>query len=176
MTLPPQALHPHPGVPAARELQLSATAERNGNLLILHYGLAGPLDQLRIPQAGPVEYRDGLWQHCCFEAFVQKPGDDGYTEFNFSPCGAWALYRFCGYRQPLPLSAVEAPSIHASRSGNELRLDVCVELPDESRIRLGLSAVLEDQAGQLSYWALAHPVDKPDFHHPDSFILELDGG
>jgi hypothetical protein len=38
---------------------------------------------------------------------------------------------------------------------------------------LGLAAVLEDRQGRLSYWALAHLADRPDFHHPDSFILEL---
>jgi hypothetical protein len=40
-------------------------------------------------------------------------------------------------------------------------------------LRLGLSAVVEASDGTLSYWALNHPVAKPDFHHPDSFALEL---
>ncbi|QLQ12045.1 MAG: hypothetical protein HZY74_00360 [Brevundimonas sp.] len=39
--------------------------------------------------------------------------------------------------------------------------------------RIGLTAVIEDTDGTISYWALAHPSDKPDFHHPDSFVLEL---
>ena len=33
--------------------------------------------------------------------------------------------------------------------------------------RIGLSAVIETTDGALSYWALAHPAEKPDFHHPD---------
>lgn len=37
----------------------------------------------------------------------------------------------------------------------------------------GLSAVIEERHGPKSYWALAHASDKPDFHHPDSFVLEL---
>lgn len=36
-----------------------------------------------------------------------------------------------------------------------------------------LSAVIEEADGTISYWALAHPSDKPDFHHPDSFVLDL---
>ena len=40
-------------------------------------------------------------------------------------------------------------------------------------LRLALAAVLEDQQGALSYWALAHPPGKPDFHHPVGFTLEL---
>ena len=39
--------------------------------------------------------------------------------------------------------------------------------------RARLAAVIEATDGSLSYWALAHPSDKPDFHHPDSFVLEL---
>jgi hypothetical protein len=39
---------------------------------------------------------------------------------------------------------------------------------------LGLSAVIEDLDGVLSYWALRHPPGKPDFHHPDTFALEID--
>jgi hypothetical protein len=41
-------------------------------------------------------------------------------------------------------------------------------------LRLGLSAVIEDDNGSLSYWALKHPSGKPDFHHPDAFALEID--
>lgn len=36
-----------------------------------------------------------------------------------------------------------------------------------------VTAVIEEAHGAKSYWALAHPSDKPDFHHPDSFVLEL---
>lgn len=38
---------------------------------------------------------------------------------------------------------------------------------------IAVSAVIEEADGAKSYWALAHPSDKPDFHHPDSFVLEL---
>jgi hypothetical protein len=41
-------------------------------------------------------------------------------------------------------------------------------------LRLGLAAVVEDKARVLSYWALKHPAEKPDFHHSDSFVVELD--
>jgi hypothetical protein len=38
---------------------------------------------------------------------------------------------------------------------------------------LGLAAVIEDRARVLSYWALKHPSEKPDFHHGDGFVIEL---
>ena len=36
---------------------------------------------------------------------------------------------------------------------------------------LGLSAILEEEDGTISYWALAHPPGRPDFHHPDCLAL-----
>jgi ABC-type uncharacterized transport system permease subunit len=43
------------------------------------------------------------------------------------------------------------------------------------RLALALSVVVEHEDGVLSYWALAHPAAKPDFHHRDAFVLELEG-
>jgi len=39
--------------------------------------------------------------------------------------------------------------------------------------RLSLSAVIEQADGRLSYWALAHPPGKPDFHRADCFTCEI---
>lgn len=39
--------------------------------------------------------------------------------------------------------------------------------------RIGLSTIVEERNGRLSYWALAHPPGKPDFHDPACFALEL---
>ena len=36
---------------------------------------------------------------------------------------------------------------------------------------LGLSAILEEADGTISYWALAHPPGRPDFHHPDCLAM-----
>ena len=38
---------------------------------------------------------------------------------------------------------------------------------------LNLSAVLEEADGTRSYWALAHPAEKPDFHAADCFVAKL---
>jgi hypothetical protein len=39
--------------------------------------------------------------------------------------------------------------------------------------RFGLAAVIEETSGRRSFWALAHPPGKPDFHHADCFTLEV---
>jgi hypothetical protein len=33
--------------------------------------------------------------------------------------------------------------------------------------------VIETTEGVVAYWALAHPSDKPDFHHPETMTLAL---
>jgi hypothetical protein len=39
--------------------------------------------------------------------------------------------------------------------------------------RIGVTAVIESPAGDLSYWALKHPAEKPDFHDPNGFSITL---
>ncbi|HEX9963934.1 MAG TPA: DOMON-like domain-containing protein [Allosphingosinicella sp.] len=39
--------------------------------------------------------------------------------------------------------------------------------------QIGLSTVVEERNGRISYWALANPPGKPDFHDPACFALEL---
>ncbi|MEB3264615.1 MAG: hypothetical protein VKJ66_09615 [Synechococcus sp.] len=43
----------------------------------------------------------------------------------------------------------------------------------EAPLRIGVTAVLEDRRGGISYWALAHTGPEPDFHRRDSFLLRL---
>ena len=111
-----------------------------------------------------------MWRTTCFEAFLAA--DEAYREFNFSPSTEWASYIFDGYRTGMreaPELAVPDPLEIGVGSAE---LEVSFERPPDVR-RMGLSAVIETTDGAMSYWALAHPSDKPDFHHPDSFVLEL---
>lgn len=148
--------------------------------LAFSYTLIADIHQLLIPLAAAPKRVDGLWRHSCFEAFFGLNDSPGYYEFNFSPSSEWAAYRFRGYRdgRPLDYDAL-APDISAERAADRLRLAATVRLDNLSVIqpgatlRIGLAAVIEATDGSLSYWALRHPSDKPDFHHPDSFVLEL---
>jgi hypothetical protein len=105
------------------------------------------------------------------EAFVATDG--GYLEFNFSPSTEWAAYRFSGYREGMAELDIPAPKITVSQTDHALQLTADIALP-EPATRLGLSAVIEEKDGTKSYWALHHPPgDRPDFHHPDCFALDL---
>ena len=46
-------------------------------------------------------------------------------------------------------------------------------LPPSGDWSVAITAVFEFDDGQKSYWALAHAPGKPDFHHPDGFVLDL---
>lgn len=128
--------------------------------------------RLRVPSARVPRIAEGLWRHTCCELFVRRPGEQGYREFNFSPSGEWAAYSFTRYREGALLrdNALD-PRIIARHTDGKLELEAHIDL--EGSLLIGLSAVVEDQNGTLSYWALQHPPGKPDFHHPDSFAHEV---
>jgi hypothetical protein len=171
-------LVPHPDSPATSVDELTVMAERLApELLFLRFTLIGDLAELRIPPATHGERRDELWRHSCFEAFLGGEGP-AYFEINLAPAGDWAAYRFGEYRQgmtPAPL----APKIDVRREPRRIELRAAIsildtpELPGDTSWRLGASAVIEDQAGELGYWALAHPPGAPDFHKRDCFALAL---
>jgi len=144
--------------------------------LLLSYQLAGDLGRLRLPSPLPTERCDGLWRHTCFELFVSA-GGEAYREFNFSPSGHWQAWAFASYRQGGPLEPALAPHIAVEVAGDSLTFGVrlpAVNLPSGPRLRLGLTAVVEAADGRLTYWALRHAAERPDFHRTESFALELD--
>lgn len=166
-------LHPHPAHPPSESFSLEAVAQVGPGSLQLHFALLGPMRLLTIPPPAPPVRRDNLWQHSCFEAFVAI--ESGYLEFNFSPSGEWAAYRFSGHRSGRADLESAAPVIRVRADEHRLELAAIVTLPpDLVPQRLGLSAVIEDADRRKSYWALAHPPgNSPDFHHPDCFAIEL---
>jgi hypothetical protein len=151
-----------------------------GRSLELTFSLNGDLSRLRIPPPRDPRRADGLWQHTCFEVFIAEKRQQSYWEFNFSPSGEWAAYAFKSYRDGGPIADDRlGPEIRVRSAANSFELEACVRLDrlplalTGTSLRLGLSAVIEENDGTLSYWALKHPPGKPDFHHPGSFALEL---
>jgi hypothetical protein len=123
-----------------------------------------------------------LWRHTCFELFIAIESQSTYHEFNFAPSRQWRAYAFRDYRDRdwlLFQNNFRPPIIRVSTTEVGLEYDVGIvleglsELHSASPLRLGLSAIIEPFTGPLSYWALHHPVGRPDFHHPDTFALRL---
>jgi len=167
--------HPQTSSQAIRGVDAVVGTAR-GDILTLAFVLECDLSSLRIPEPLSSQRAGGLWRHTCFEVFVMAEDGPGYREFHFSPSGEWAVYAFRGYRDGGELEIELAPEIMVRRTMNRLELDaeICQDfLPPRRPLRLGLSAVVEDAGGVLSYWALRHPPGKPDFHHTDAFALQL---
>jgi hypothetical protein len=165
-------LHPDCRCDAALRIDVEV-ARRSASVLLLDYVVSGNLNDLNLPSAAAPAHADGLWQHTCFEAFVRPAGGDCYFELNFSPSLQWAAYRFDRYREGMTAAEIAAPRIEVERAPRRYVLRAQQTLPGEGAWRLGLSAVIEETSGRKSYWALAHPSGKPDFHHSDCFALEL---
>ena len=138
-------------------------------------------DLLNLPSSssskasGSSQRLDNLWLHTCFEAFLARPGEAEYWELNASPKGDWNLYRFNAYRtggvaEPKAL----APGVTFSRDRFGCRCTIEIELHPWWRHaeipEFGLTMVVEDGSNNLSYWALSHPGNQPDFHDRRGFL------
>ena len=166
-------LHPDDRSDAVRRIEVEAA--RRESLLKLRYRVTGAVDALQLPGFAPPRRGDELWQHTCFEAFIREPEGEGYAELNFAPSGEWAAYRFARYRGGRSDLAQEPLRFETDRSGGryELRCAYLLDLPAQAPWRLNLTTIVEQADGRKSYWALAHPPGKADFHHDDGFVLSL---
>lgn len=137
------------------------------------YMLEGDLERIVVPPPVTPARADDLWEHTCFEAFVGT-GGPGYLEFNLSPSGQWAAYRFEGYRDGgANLRDVEAPSIELMIDSGRLVLRARVQIPPADALTVGLTAVIEERGQRWSYWASNHPAGAPDFHQASGRTLTL---
>ncbi len=135
---------------------------------------------LSIPSPAIPSRADGLWHTTCFELFARIENQLGYVEFNMSPSGKWAAYRFADYRDGMrAITPGKPPAIVYERGerGHELWAEIDLsKVPGdifEAPLCLGISAVIEEADGRKSLWALGHPDGKPDFHHRDCFALQI---
>ncbi|OYX49031.1 MAG: hypothetical protein B7Y90_08910 [Alphaproteobacteria bacterium 32-64-14] len=176
-----QSLRPHPDsrCDTVRAIQVEA-ARHPGGVLRLDYVASGRIADLLVPPPAPPQRADKLWEHTVFEVFVRRPGEPGYVEFNFAPSGAWAAYRFTSQRRGMSnLEEFQDMPITLDAGMSSLSLAVKLDLgvlPDfagDTPWSIGISTIIEESNGRKSYWALAHPQGKADFHHPDSFALDL---
>jgi hypothetical protein len=172
-------LCPFDGGSASPALQLGGEIHREGRHLLLRLRLAGAIESVHLPApvAAPAR-RDGLWATTCFECFWAVEGARPYWELNLSPAGHWNLYRLEDYRDGLrPETGYDLPPHRVVRDVGELTLQLDLPLPEglaaEAPLQVGITSVIEERSGRLSYWALAHPGPEPDFHRREAFLLRL---
>jgi hypothetical protein len=170
--------HPAGNPGPVQRLQASTRRTADGGLAI-DWLLVGDLARLRVPGSVPARRRDRLWEHTCFEAFIPvATGNPAYRECNFSPSGEWAAWGFRRYRDGMtPLDPQPPPTATAVTGEGQLTLATTIPpalLPaPTAALRLALAAVIENDAGEPSYWALHHPRATPDFHAPEAVVALL---
>jgi len=174
----PLKLIPHPAASPSNPFKVWATVEHASALgstasTNIWFGVGAPAERFVIPEPKDPARADELWQTTCFEAFLRIPGADAYREWNFSPSGQWAAYDFTAYREGMAPADVAAPYLRVEDNLIWWALGATIAVDADSVWALGLSAVLEEKDGTKSYWALAHPTDRPDFHDPGCFASPL---
>ena len=172
-------LSPHPSTPPTiSDLKVWATVEHSASLgaiatTNIWYGIGAPTERFVIPPVAEPSRADELWRTTCLEAFLRLLGEEGYREWNFAPSGQWAAYDFTSTRIGMSEADAAEPYIRLEDNLTWWSLGAAIAVPADVHWQLGLSAVLEEKDGTKSYWALAHPREKPDFHDPGCFAARL---
>lgn len=146
---------------------------KNGRLM-LRYRVDG-CGELDVPEFRGRGRGSELWKKTCFELFLYD-GEGRYREFNFSPSGQWSSYSFAGYRMGLEdFEPLRTPEINCETGESIFMATVFVSARElEGVQRAALSAVLMEEGGRPSYWAMVHNKLEPDFHDPACFRIALD--
>ena len=173
-------LIPHPATPPGiRDLKVWTSIDHVASFgavatTNIWFSVGAPAASFVIPATDEPSRADGLWKTTCLEAFFRPTEEQRYREWNFAPSGDWAAYDFAGYRDGMANAEIGAPPyIRMEDNLTWWTLGATVTVDADTTWDLALSAVLEEQDGTKSYWALAHPAAEPDFHHPDCFTARL---
>jgi len=166
----------HPGHPPAGIGQVEAKIiGADASWLRVRWRVDGS-QQLVVPAFAGKGRTDALWQTTCFELYLKPAGGEAYCELNLSPSERWNAYDFDGYRAGMRERPFPREPECTIRQGSTFAIfDAAIPVAGlpASDCAMGLSAILEEQGGTISYWALAHPEGKPDFHAPACFAAEL---
>ncbi len=179
-TLFPFSPTPHP-LKFEIVFQLSAK-----QLTIVYYLIGATNHILLLDQATAGSNRtDELWKSTCFEWFLKSSKSKKYWEFNSAPTGLWNFYELDDYRTNLKVSAlIDAPKItvlHPPSGGNAYQFKVEINLKnlfakENELIKNGyfaVTSVIQWRSGEVSYFSLQHPSNKPDFHSNAGFTISL---
>lgn len=169
--LTPHSAHPPATVTAVQ----CRVIGRDAYWLTLRWRVEGGAT-LVLPRFAGRGRTDGLWQATCFELFLKPDGGEGYCEFNLSPSERWAAYDFTGYREGMRERPMPRDPMCTIRAGSSVTIfDAALPVAGlpSGDCAMGISAVIEEEGGAKSFWALAHGGDVPDFHDRTCFAGHL---
>ena len=163
-------------------LEIFAHVTYTQTRLSLSYELSGDMTAIAFAPVSPLpQRRDQLWEKTCFECFLAPQNARQYWEFNLSPSHDWNCYRFDDHRTGMtPETAWQQSPFQITQQVTQRKrhllncqIDLSPLFPQPLPLQLGVTAVIAQPDGSLSYWALSHPTAHADFHQRDSWIISL---
>ena len=148
----------------------------NSNLEV-EFLISGDIQSLLLAPKAQISRRViGLWESTCFELFILNNQTLSYYEFNFSSEGHWNSFYFPKKKSPLKQAdSFQDIKIDVNLTIDIFRIKATLDLysfmPNfwkEESMSFGLTTILESE-GNLSYWALSHQDDEPNFHNFKTF-------
>ncbi|PSB03797.1 DOMON-like domain-containing protein [Merismopedia glauca] len=170
-------LKPFPSSAPLPEIQITGKVQRKSNIFSICYQVSGNIAQIYVPAPKTVISRQReLWETTCLEFFLGIKNSPRYWEFNLSPSGDWNIYRFTDYRQGMEEEkAIASLPFQVNQESHLFQLDLELDLAPmmelDTELDLGITAVIQSQQGEISYWGLTHCGTQPDFHLRDSFVV-----
>lgn len=180
MTSQTFALEPFPGTVTTADITLNIAITRSSdNQLSLRYTLEGAIEQIQFaPKTDAPQRQWQLWETTCFECFIGRPDQINYWEFNLAPNANWNAFALDDYRQGIrEAESIQQIAITTERTRDRFTLSTVLPLNQlvdrQFPIAVSITAVIQDQSGALSYWAIQHSGSEPNFHQRDSFVVQL---
>lgn len=162
----------------APDITIETEFNHNEESVYVSYRIRRNLPLLDLGNSTPNKTRlIKLWEKTCFELFI-KNNHDQYIEFNFSPNFEWNCFYFNKKSDPLvEWEQMQMPVIDILLSSEHffLFVDIKKEFFPKGffgvgfELCAGITSVIKEKTGSMSYWALSHADTRPNFHHFDSF-------
>lgn len=162
----------------APTISIETEINENKDSLFVSYRIKQGCPLIDFGKASPNKARVlKLWEKTCFELFIKNERNE-YVEFNFSPNFEWNCFYFKKLGDPLlewDQMASLAIDILLSADHFFLFAQIKKELfpkgffDKKTNLTAGITSVIKEKTGSMSYWALSHADTRPNFHHFDSF-------
>lgn len=159
---------------SAPKINLDCELSTTSQSIFISYKLTGEIDKIELGRIPRHERVIKLWEKTCFELFIKNERNE-YMEFNFSPVFEWNAFFFPKKGDPL----TEWQKIKSVKTDILDSLEVFKVIVEISKADFpenffegptaGITSVIKEKNGNLSYWALSHEDQRPNFHHFDSF-------
>lgn len=163
----------------APQTNITVELNQNAESLFVSYRIREGLDLIDLGNGTPKKERViGLWEKTCFELFIKNQLGQ-YIEFNFSPTFEWNCFYFnkkgdalAEYQlMQMPVTDIllsEDHFLHFSVIKKEYLPKGFFDSQNE--LHAGITSVIKEKNGSMSYWALSHADSKPNFHDFRSFV------